>query len=183
MKKAAWSEAAHYLHPQFLMNTKTVALLRAAAIQALQDQNDESAFELVSLIDCKQPPQAAQPALPEVTLGSSVPNAPAHDYNYWVQFIRQEFIPFITGNGRLRFTSNELLAWMENSTMVVLNRGDLDHHKSGRAVWKHAVSSALGALKSQGVLTGEAYGKIYTVATPQLAPATEAEVLFEPFGI
>ena len=165
------------------MNTKTLALLRAAAIQALQDQDDDSAAELVSLIDSKQPPQAAQPALPEATPGNSVPNAPAHDYNYWVQFIRQEFIPFITGNGRLRFTSTELLVWMENSTTVVLNRGDLDRHKNGRAVWKHSVSSALGALKSQGVLRGESYGKVYTVNPPQLAPATEAEVLFEPFGI
>ena len=67
--------------------------------------------------------------------------------------------------------------------MVVLNRGDLDHHKSGRSVWKHAVSSALGTLKSQGVLKGEAYSKIYTVAAPQLAAADESEVLFEPFGI
>ena len=165
------------------MNPRTLALLRAAAIQALQDQDDDSAAELVSLIDSKQSPQAVAPALPEGIPQESVPNAPAHDYNYWVQFIRQHFIPFITGNGRLRFTSGELLAWMENSPLLVLNRGDLDRHKSGRTVWKHSVSSALGALKSQGVLTGEAYGKIYTVNTPQLAPATEAEVLFEPFGI
>ena len=179
-KKAAWRKAARFLYtPHFLMNTETVALLRAAAIQALQNQNDDSAFELVSLIDTKGTAAKALPAAPQ----GGVPNMPAHDYSYWMQLIRQHFIPFITGNGRLRFTSTELYSWLEHSSEVVLSRGDLDHHKGGRSVWKHAVSSALGHLKSQGVLHGESFSKVYTVMPPQLPSAEEEEALFEPFGI
>ena len=165
-KKAAHSRAAHYLHLHFAMTPEAMELLRAATIQALQNQQDEAASELLSLMEIKtKPVLAALPSARRVLTGE------AHDYHYWTRIVREQFIPFMTANGRLRFTSHELLTWLENCTAIDFSTGDFDEHESGRHVWRNAVSGALAALKKQGILDAPAFGKDYTIRTQSLPAA------------
>jgi len=157
------------LQPHFHMNPATVELLRAATIQALQDKEDVAAIELMAMMSGKtaQPevkalPQAAVEVERETVIG------PAHEYTYWAQFIREKFIPFMTSNGRLRFTSHELLSWLENCQEMVLTTGDLQQHATGKLVWRNTVSGALGYLKTQGIVSAPPFGKEYLINNNQL---------------
>ena len=154
------------------MNTTTIELLRAATIQALQNKQDASAVELLALM---QPTLVALPvpALPQKT----TVDGPAHDYHYWAQFVREKFIPFLTANGRIRFTSSELLSWVENSLETVLTLGDVQEQPgSGRIVWKASVGNGLAALKKQGVLQAESNGKEYEICRA-LPPVKRPHIL------
>ena len=147
------------------MNPATVELLRAATIQALQNKQDVAAVELLSLIGKTASPDIkALPQAKEV----EVVEGPSHDYHFWTQFIRTQFIPFMTANGRLRFTSHELMTWLENCKSLELTSGDVDQHSSGKPVWRNTVSCALGVLKSQGLLNAPPFGKEYVIQTPKL---------------
>ena len=157
------------------MNPTTVKLLRQAAIDALNSKEDIAAAELLSLMnvgEVRLPATTEPKALPE---SKELFEGPAHDYHYWMQFIREQFIPFMTSNGRLRFTSHELLTWLENCQEMRLTNGDVEKHSSGKTVWRNAVSGALGHLKQQGVLKAPAFGKEYeickTLAIPPRRPA------------
>ena len=150
------------------MNPTTVELLRAATIQALQNKQDVAAVELLSLMDLGVPsPVKALPQAEQVT----VVEGPAHDYHYWISFIRRNFIPFMTANGRLRFTSHELLTWLENRQDIQLTDGDMEKNSRDNFVWRHTVSAALGTLKSQGVLSAPPFGKEYEIRQAQLKAA------------
>ena len=154
------------------MNPNTIELLRAAAIQALQDKQDVSAGELLALM---QPPTIAvqTPALPQ----KIAVDGPAHDYHYWTQLVREKFLPFITANGRIRFTSSELLSWVENSVEAVLTLGDMQEQPStGRIVWKASVGNGLASLKKQGVLKAESNGKEYEICRA-LPPVKRPHIL------
>ena len=154
------------------MNTTTIELLRAATIQALQNKQDASAVELLALM---QPTLVALPvpALPQKT----TVDGPAHDYHYWAQFVREKFIPFLTANGRIRFTSSELLSWVENSLETVLTLGDVQEQPgSGRIVWKASVGNGLASLKKQGVLKAESNGKEYEICRA-LPPVKRPHIL------
>ena len=143
------------------MNPATVELLRAATIQALQKKEDVAAVELMALMSGKvdQPAVKALPQAVEMT----VVDGPAHDYHYWAKFIRQNFIPFMTQNGRLRFTSHELLTWLENCKELVLTTGDMEQNTQDKFIWRKNVSNGLNQLKQQGVVHAPAFGKEYTI--------------------
>ena len=154
------------------MNPNTIELLRAATIQALQNKQDASAVELLALMQ-PTPVALPAPALPQRT----TVDGPAHDYHYWAQFVREKFIPFITENGRFRFTSSELLSWLENSLENVLTLGDVQEQPNGgRTVWKASVSNGLAALKKQGVLKAENGAKEYEIARA-LPPVKRPHIL------
>ena len=170
MKKGAYATApCLYLHPNFCMNPTTTEYLRAATIQALQNKQDDTAIELLSLMDLKV--SDAVKALPGTT-ELTIVDGPSHDYHYWVRFIREQFIPFMTANGRLRFTSHELMTWLENFQGLQLTAGDIEEHSSGKPVWRNTVSNALGVLKQQGLLNAPPFGKEYEIRCPELPSAS-----------
>lgn len=150
------------------MNPATVEFLRTAAIQALQSKQDDAAIELLGLME--QPNTRPIKALP-LAIERDVSEGPAHDYHYWLNLIRQSFIPFMNANGRLRFTSHELLTWLENCPEVDLTMGDVSKNRKDNFVWRQNVSNALSALKNQGVLLAPQFGKEYEIskASQQLA--------------
>jgi len=142
------------------MNPATVEFLRAATIQALQSKQDDVAIELLGLMG--QTNTAPVKALPQA-IERDVTEGPAHDYHYWLNLIRQSFIPFIAAHGRLRFTSHELLTWLENCQDVQLTVGDIGKNSKDNYVWRQNVSNALHALKSQGVLLAPPFRKEYEI--------------------
>lgn len=154
------------------MNPATVELLRAATIQALQSKEDAAATELMALMNGTAV-ESAPKALPEAkttqlaiapeTVDQIVSDGPAHDYHYWVAFIRHQFIPFMSSHGRLRFSSHELLTWLENRPDLNLTTGDVERNSQDKLIWRHSVSAALGNLKTQGVLAAPPFGKEYTI--------------------
>ena len=150
------------------MNPATVELLRAATIQALQNKQDVAAIELLSLMDVSAPNDVK--ALPEAA-DMTIADGPSHDYHYWTKFIRNQFIPFMTANGRLRFTSHELMTWLENCKGVEFTAGDFEQHSNGKLVWRNTVSCALSTLKTQGLLQAPPFGKEYVIQTLSLKGA------------
>ena len=160
-----------YLPPNFRMDPTTVQALREAAINALQSKKDVAAAELLSLMNgstVQLPPISQPKALPQ---GRELIEGPAHDYHYWMRFIREQFIPFMTANGRLRFTSHELLTWLENCRDLALTTGDMEDSRSdGRPQWRNGVTVALGNLKQQGIVNAPAFGKEYEIKR-QISPA------------
>lgn len=178
MKKGQCLPALCYLHPNLDMNPETVELLRAATIQALQNKQDIAACELFGLINpeaAKALPAGTAPALPASTL--EVAEGAAHDYHYWMRFVRERFIPFMTSSGRLRFTSHELFSWLENCQQLALTTGDMEEQRSdGRVAWRNGVSNALSLLKQQGILKAPAFGKEYEICRT-LSPAPRRPAL------
>lgn len=151
------------------MENITKALLRNAILEAVTAEQDAAALELLNILNgqpmalaAAKPAQLALPPVRQITDG------PAHDYHYWVAFIRENFIPFMSANGRLRFTSHELLTWLENNPALTLTAGDIEHHATGREVWRNGVSAALSALKQRGILNAPAFGKDYEIKKPAL---------------
>jgi hypothetical protein len=150
------------------MNQTTKDFLRAAAQAALNAKDDTAAQELLAML-------LGQPATSQPVTSLALPaarqplNGPAHDYHYWVAFIRENFIPFMAANGRLRFTSHELLTWLENSPALALTAGDIEQHSTGRETWRNGVSAALSALKQRGILNAPAFGKDYEILRPALS--------------
>jgi len=153
------------------MEETTKRLLREAALSALNNAEDRSAFELLSLLN-NAPVQATTAATVKVLpTAREVTDAPAHDYHYWARFVRDNFLPFMTGNGRLKFTSPELFSWLENCSNLKLTTGDMETHASGREVWRNSVSLALTDLKKQGVLHAPTFGRVYEIEQPRLPGA------------
>ena len=142
------------------MNPTTVDLLREAAIQALRNKQDASAHELLTLIKVAPPPQLK--ALPSESQGT-IMSGPDHGSNFWENYIRQNFIPFMIENGRHGFTSFELNDWLSNRADIELTAGDVQILSEGKPVWKKRVSKALSRLKTQGVLHAEDHGKTYQI--------------------
>ena len=142
------------------MNPTTVDFLREAAIQALRNKQDASAQELLTLIKVAPPPQLK--ALPSKSQ-KTVIEGPAHDYSFWVNCIRQEFIPFMIENGLCTFTSYKLTSWLSNQPSIELTAGDIEVISEDKPVWRKRVSKALSSLKSLGVLQAEDHGKTYKI--------------------
>lgn len=153
------------------MESATRALLRSAILEAVKTEQDAAAIELMALLTGTTPtPLVAAPlALPAAR---QLIDGPAHDYHYWVAFIRENFIPFMTSNGRLRFTSHELLTWLENVPALALTTGDVEQHSTGREVWRNGVSAALATMKQRGILKAPAFGKDYEILRLALTGAT-----------
>ena len=146
------------------METTTKAFLRQAAIQALQDQEDAAASELLALLSSgpKDPPLL--PNQQTILPSNELIEGPAKDYHFWVQFIRDNFVPFLAENGRARFTSNEMFTWVENCRLLQLTTGDLQAHESGTITWRGRAGKGLSELKKQGVVFGRPGGKEFQVA-------------------
>ena len=155
------------------MQETTRKLLREAALTALNNAEDRSAFELLSLLN-NAPVQTTTAAAAAVLPATrQVVEAPSHDYHYWARFVRENFLPFMTANGRLKFTSPELFSWLENCSSLKLTTGDMETHSSGREVWRNSVSLALGDLKKQGVLHAAAFGRVYEIEQLRLPGASD----------
>lgn len=152
------------------MNPSTVSRLRTAAIDALSSGDDESAQELIAMI-------AAHPVAPqhpaEFTPSMTVMGGPPHDFHFWASLLREKFFPFLTCNGRCRFTSNELLSWIENAKGIPFTTGDVAMLPSGKIAWKSRITAALGSLKQEGHLLGTEGGKRYEIA-PSSLPGHES---------
>jgi hypothetical protein len=167
MKKGG-SCRPRYQHPHVPMNDTTRAFLRNAVFEALNAKADGAAMELLSILT-DSPIYSAAPAV-QIALppAREVVDGPPHDYHYWVRFIREHFIPFITGNGRVKFTSHELMTWLENCNSLQLTSGDLNEPPSGGVTWRNVVSDALSALKQQGAIVAPVKSKEYSICSPVL---------------
>ena len=153
------------------MEATTQDYLRKAAIEALTAKADTAALELLAMLH-GHPTQTTTPrAMQALPAARPVLEGPAHDYHYWAQFIRENFIPFMIGNGRLRFTSHELFTWIENCTQVELTNGDVEQYTDGKVIWRNIASNALASLKKQGVVHAPAWGKDYEIQAPRLMDA------------
>lgn len=147
------------------MNTTTKTRLRKAILEALNEADDLAAHEILGLI-IGQPSKDSQPQVTRqlaLPAGKIIVDGPAHDYHYWVRFIRENFIPFMQANGRSQFTSYELLSWLDNLGGLELTEGDTEQHSSGREVWRSQVCNALSTLKTMGVLDAAPFAKDYTI--------------------
>jgi len=147
------------------MKTTTRDFLRQAALAALQAKDDSAALELLSMMPGDSCDQQVEPAVAALPPAREVQDGPAHDYHYWMKFIREQFIPFLMANGRMQFTSYEALSWIQNSKQLSLTSGDIEQYQNGSPVWRALASNALIALKKQGILQAPPYGKDYTIAT------------------
>ena len=154
------------------MEETTRELLREAAFKALSDAEDRSAFELLALLNQETVQVTTAKAANVLPSARDIFDAPAHDYHYWARFIRENFLPFMTGNGRLRFTSPELFSWLDNCSTLKLTTGDIETHSSGREAWRNSVSLALQDLKKQGVIDAPAFGRVYEISKPALMPSS-----------
>ena len=171
MKKGAEPPAPHYQHHHLNMETTTQDYLRKAAIEALTAKADTAALELLAMLHGRPAQATTQRAVQALPAARPVVDGPAHDYHYWAQLIRENFIPFMTGNGRLRFTSHELFTWIDNCTQVELTTGDVEQYNNGGVIWRNIASNALASLKRQGVVHAPAWGKDYEIRIPQLKEA------------
>jgi hypothetical protein len=145
------------------METTTKDFLRQAAIQALQNQEDVAASELLAILSPEPKHQPSKPIQPVLLPSKEVIDGPARDYHFWMQFIRENFIPFLSGNGRARFTSNEVFTWVENCQLLQLTTGDLHTHQDGTLTWRSRAGKGLSELKKQGVVSGQPGGKEFRV--------------------
>lgn len=150
------------------METTTKVFLRQAAIQALQDQEDAAASELLALLSSgpKDPPSFPKQQM--LLASNNAIDGPARDYHFWVQFIRENFIPFLAENGRARFTSPEMFTWIENCRLLQLTTGDLQTHQDGKLAWRGRAGKGLSELKRQGLVYGQPGGKEFLVHCQQL---------------
>jgi hypothetical protein len=153
------------------MNPTTKALLRNAVIEAVNTEQDLAAMELLFLLTNKQLPSQLQtiaqlPSIPQPALpsGRQVIDGPVRDCHYWASFIRENFIPFMTANGRGRFTSHELFSWLENNPAVCLTTAEVELRSDGHEYWRNIVSHALTCLKQGGLVEAQPNSRVYMIA-------------------
>lgn len=145
------------------MNATTKALLRNAVIEAVNNQEDAAAIELLGILaGAASINKSASPPL--LLMSSKIIDGPARTYHYWIKFIRESFLPFIVDNGRSSFTSIELLSWIANNSNIQMTTGDVQARADGNPVWRNIVSDALRSLKDQGIIRAERGGKTYLIA-------------------
>lgn len=172
-KRGGITRPSTYQPSNSAMKATTRDFLRQAALAALQAKDDSAALELLCMMpgtdEVPEPKQEQETSVAALPPAKEVQDGPAHDYHYWMQFIREKFIPFIVENGRIQFTSYEALRWIENCGHLPLTTGDVEQYQNGNTVWRALASNALIALKKQGILTAPRYAKDYTIveAMPQ----------------
>ena len=152
------------------MEPATKAFLRNAILEAVNAEQDSAALELLQLLNEVESSSVTKPAALSLPAAREVIDGAAHDYRYWASFIREHFSPFMTSNGRMRFTSHELFAWLENCQGLRLTSGDVEIDRKGRETWRRLASNALYALKQRGVLNAPALSKGYEIMRSELAP-------------
>lgn len=155
------------------MNPTTLELLRNAAIEALQNKNDESAAELLSLMELPSQPALPAACAPQlVTLEAEplqLPPLPesdeGRDYHFWTKAIRDFYLPTLAREGKTDFTTPQLFSWVD-FVGFPLTTGDLQMVGS-RPYWKCRVGSALDCLCSNNII--HRYGffsKTYSTVPP-----------------
>lgn len=155
-------------HPNSAMNPGTQQYLRAAVIDALKHEDDQTAAELMSLLNGEsvQPP-SLQPQQPPVLralpAAPTLVDGPPHDTSFWAQLIRELFIPFLLDNGRYKFTSREALTYLENLSQVDWTTGDMEFYTDGRHVWRERAGRGLASLKEMGIVDGRPGGRQFSV--------------------
>lgn len=158
------------------MEQATQDYLRKAAIEALTAKADHVALELLALLHGDSGQLSAVSQVKALPAATQVIEGPAHDYHYWIKFIREQFIPFLQGNGRFKFTSYELLNWIERCSSVQLTTGDVEQYESGKEIWRNITSNALANLKKQGVVKAPPWGKEYEICSLRLTPAPQCSL-------
>ena len=170
------------------MNPKTQDRLRDAAIEALQQKEDESALELLSLflpINCNQPlfpvasPQIVSDAVPQIVSDAApqtvleLPESPeGRDYHFWANLISTGFLSHLKDKDKVQFSCRDVYSWVE-VTGVPLTIGD-KRMVGGRAYWKSRVSDAFVCLCDNSVIwrLGPSSSNYTTVKpNPMLSPA------------
>lgn len=141
------------------MQSSTQRFLRSAIQEALNAEDDAAAIELMAILSSHAQPQpvAALPSHHSTTPG------PAHDCHFWAQFIHENFIPFISNNGRTRFTSYELFSWVQNYADLPLTDGDIEQRSGGAPVFRKRISGALDLLKHRGVIAAKPGSRDYEI--------------------
>lgn len=151
------------------LNPTTIEWIRATTIQALQKGDVPAAVELLSLINTgtvppvTPQPQEATPQPQKVT--HTITEGSAHTPGYWSNYILQKYFPLLKEMRRVRFTSYQLLGWLERHEDLPLTTGDKEKDSRGRDVWRGHVSSAIGSLKDQGIIKAPPCGKEYEICS------------------
>ena len=134
------------------MNPTTIELLRNAAIEALQNKQDESAAELLSLMELPSQPQlVATPSNQLLTIEEPklvIPPLPKtdepRDYHFWRQAINDCYLPALKQEEKTEFTTPQLFSWIDYVGFP-LTAGDLQM-SGNRPYWKGRVGAALDRL-------------------------------------
>jgi hypothetical protein len=164
------------------MKIETKARLRAAAIEALRDNDDDGALELLALMG-DRPSVVSLPQEPRQLALMSAPAEPplpqtqdARDVHAWAMAIEQFFLPSLTSRGRTDFTTPEMLSWFESSGFP-LTVGDLEVLPGqNRVRWRGIAGNGLTKLRESGCVFQRGYfSKTYTTVRPVgLMTAVEA---------
>jgi hypothetical protein len=152
-----------YQHHHFTMESSTQDYLRKAAAEALAAKDDGAVIEILAMLRGVPIAQGQDQQIRLLPSTATTADGPAHDFHYWSQFIRDSFIPFLTENGRVRFTSPELFSWIERCAEARFTSGDLLPNADGAATWRRGVSNGLINLKTQGVVHAETRGRSYQI--------------------
>ena len=161
------------------MDPTTVDLLRQAAIDALQAKKDVAASEILSLMDINLSPslpaipaQIKEPmqVLPQEEQPIQFPSLPAssegRDYHFWMQAIRDCYLPTLAGQNQTEFTTPQLFSWIE-FVGFPLTAGDLEIVGS-RPHWKCRIGNALDKLCDQNIIHRCGFfSKTYSTVMPQ----------------
>ena len=161
------------------MDPTTVDLLRQAAIDALHARNDVAASEILSLMDINLSPslpaipaQIKEPmqVLPQEEQPIQFPSLPAssegRDYHFWMQAIRDCYLPTLAGQNQTEFTTPQLFSWIE-FVGFPLTAGDLEIVGS-RPHWKCRIGNALDKLCDQNIIHRCGFfSKTYSTVMPQ----------------
>ena len=161
------------------MDPTTLELLRQAAIDALQSKQDVAASEILSLMDINLSPslpaipaQIEQPlrVLPQEEQSTQFPPLPSNnegrDYHFWVQTIRDCYLPALANQNQTEFTTPELFSWFD-FVGFPLTTGDLEMIGS-RPCWKCRVGNALERLCEQNIIHRcGLFSRTYSTVIPQ----------------
>lgn len=162
-----------------IMDPTTVSLLRNAAIEALQGQQDVAAAELLSLMDLSVSPvlpavvntSPAQPELMTVHVEPiQFPALPLSDEGrgkaFWMQAIRDCYLPKLAQEQQTEFTTPQMFSWIDFVGFPLTN-GDLQNVGS-RPYWKCRAGDALDALCDMRVIHRCGFfSKTYSTVRPQ----------------
>lgn len=152
------------------MLATTIQRLKTAVVLAAEQDDFAAAQELCALLShsAVQHQQQAQLQLAP----TQEPQAEIiHSANFWAQFTRNLFIPFLRQHGRTSFTSKEFLDWVQHSEENPLNTADLRVYAGGREAWKDRAAQGLGHLCGMGLLKKEYNSKVYYLAQPAQLPS------------
>ena len=155
------------------MKSETKARLRAAAIDALNENDDAGALELLSLMGgqlpiAMLPQEAPQLALSPVAVEPPLPQTQeARDVHAWAMAIEQYFLPSLEARGRTDFTTPEMLSWFESSGFP-FTAGDMEILPGhNRMRWRGIAGNALTKLRESNVVFQRGYfSKTYSTVRP-----------------